>query len=117
MDGLPGFLDSLTGKFITGGTDPNSFTAGGDYLTRESPYVATPTDNSAYYIDTEYQASSNTCIMLDCAPLGTWPGGDGWYLFCGTGNKPFVGYISKSGYGTQNQSSAWAERFYRATGI
>ena len=106
-DGLAGFRDSVTGKFIAGGTKPNSFTAGGDYPTYESPYVATPSDNNAYYIDTEYQASANTCFMLDCAPLGTWTSGmSAWYLFYGYGSKPFSGYISGQGYGTQNLS-AW----------
>lgn len=102
-DGLAGFRDSVTGKFIAGGTKPSSFTAGGDYPTYESPYVATPSDNNAYYIDTEYQASANTCFMLDCAPMGTWTSGmSAWYLFYGYGSRPFNGYISGQGYGTQN---------------
>lgn len=103
-DGIAAFRDAVTGDFIYGEQAPLAFTAGGDFKTYESPYVATPADNSAYYIDTGYQASSNTCFELDCAPIGTW--GAGMSLFYGYGTKPFYGYITASGFGTQNQS-AW----------
>ncbi|MBP5544307.1 MAG: hypothetical protein ILM98_09540 [Kiritimatiellae bacterium] len=103
-DGIAGFRDAVTGDFIYGEQAPLAFTAGGDFTNYESPYVATPADNSAYYIDTGYQASSNTCFELDCAPIGTW--GAGMSLFYGYGTKPFYGYITASGFGTQNQS-AW----------
>ncbi|MBR4612211.1 MAG: hypothetical protein IKO40_05790 [Kiritimatiellae bacterium] len=103
-DGIASFRDAVTGDFIYGEQSPLAFTAGGDFETYESPYVATPAANSAYYIDTGYQASSNTCFELDCAPIGTW--GAGMSLFYGYGTKPFYGYITASGFGTQNQS-AW----------
>lgn len=103
-DGLAGFRDRVTGDFVTNGGAFTSFSAGGDYATYESPYVATPAGNSACYIDTEYQATSNTCFALDCAPIGEW--GAGMSLFYGYGTRPFYGYVTADGYGTQNES-AW----------
>lgn len=103
-DGIAAFRDAVTGDFIYGEQAPLAFTAGGDFKTYESPYVATPADNSTYYIDTGYQATSNTCFELDGSPIGMW--GAGMSLFYGYGTKPFYGYITASGFGTQNQS-AW----------
>ena len=103
-DGIAAFRDDMTGDFIYGEKAPLVFTAGGDFENYESPYVATPSDNSAIYIDTEYQATSNTCFALDCAPIGEW--GAGMSLFYGYGTRPFYGYVTADGYGTQNES-AW----------
>lgn len=103
-DGIAAFRDAKTGDFISGEQAPLAFTAGGDFTNYESPYVATPAENSAYYIDTGYQASSNTCFELDCAPIGTW--GNGMSLFYGYGTRPFYGYTTAAGFGTQNES-AW----------
>ena len=103
-DGIAAFRDAKTGDFISGEQAPLAFSAGGDFTNYESPYVATPAENSAYYIDTGYQASSNTCFELDCAPIGTW--GNGMSLFYGYGTRPFYGYITAAGFGTQNES-AW----------
>ena len=107
--GQLGFKDSVTGAFFSD-SHTVQLTAGGAMPEeQEDGYVATPVNNNAYYIDTEYQAGSNTCFMLDCAPLGTWKSGmSAWYLFYGYGNQPFSGYISGAGYGTQSfDSSTW----------
>ena len=105
--GQLGFKDSVTGAFFA---DAHTvlLTAGGAMPEEQDDgYVATPVDNSAYYIDTEYQASANTCIMLDCTPLGTWVDGmSAWYLFHGWGSQPFAGYFNKNGYGVRI-SSGW----------
>ncbi|MBR1608099.1 MAG: hypothetical protein IJ678_00615 [Kiritimatiellae bacterium] len=101
-DGIAAFRDAVTGDFIYGEKAPLAFTAGGDFENYESPYVATPSDNSAIYIDTGYQASSNTCVALDCALMGTWENGmSAWSLFLGWGTKKFWGFVSSAGFGVQ----------------
>ena len=65
-DGIAGLIDIKTGEFVTNGKKYYGITIGGDYDSSESPYVATPSGNNGVYIDTGYQATSNTCLMLDC---------------------------------------------------
>ena len=105
--GQLGFKDSVTGAFFAD-MHTVQLTAGGNMPEEpDDGYVATPVDNGTYYIDTEYKASANTCIMLDCAPLGTWVDGmSAWYLFHGWGSQPFAGYFNKNGYGVRI-SSGW----------
>lgn len=99
-DGLAGFRDRVTGDFVTNGGAFTSFSAGGDYETCESPYVATPSGNSSVYIQTGYVATSNTCVELDCSFVDNPPAaGREWYLFAGAGgNYHYRGFIS-SGFG------------------
>ena len=99
-DGLAGFRDRVTGDFVTNGGAFTSFSAGGDYETCESPYVATPSGNSSVYIQTGYVATSNTCVELDCSFVDNPPAaGREWYLFAGAGgNNHYRGFIS-SGFG------------------
>lgn len=99
-DGLAGFRDRVTGDFVTNGGAFTAFSAGGDYETYESPYVATPSGNSSVFIQTGYVATSNTCVELDCAFVDNPPAkGREWYLFAGGGgNNEYRGFIS-SGYG------------------
>lgn len=105
--GQLGFKDSVTGAFFVDMHTVQLAAGGNMPEEQDDGYVATPVDNSAYYIDTEYQASANTCIMLDCAPLGTWVDGmSAWYLFHGWGSQPFAGYFNKNGYGVRI-SSGW----------
>lgn len=108
-DGIAAFRDAVTGDFIYGEQAPLAFTVGGDFTNYESPYVATPADNSAYYIDTGYQASSNTCVALDCALMGTWENGmSAWYLFYGYGTQPFAGFVSGAGFGAYTKDGDWS---------
>ena len=108
-DGIAAFRDAVTGDFIYGEQSPLAFTAGGDFTNYESPYVATPAGNSAYYIDTGYQASSNTCVALDCALTGTWENGmSAWYLFYGYGTQPFAGFVSGAGFGAYTKDGDWS---------
>ena len=107
-DGIAAFRDAVTGDFIYGEQAPLAFTAGGDFKTYESPYVATPADNSTYYIDTGYQATSNTCVKLDCALMGTWENGmSAWYLFYGYGTQPFAGFVNGAGFGAYTKDGDW----------
>ena len=106
-DGIAGLKDAKTGAFITNGKKFYGITIGGDYDSFESPYVATPSGNNGVYVDTGYQATSNTCFMLDCALVDDFSGGSSWYLFSGAGSEFFSGFINpSSGYGTQ--TSGWA---------
>ena len=108
MDGLAGFRDSVTGKFIAGGKDPGSFTAGGDYVTYESPYVATPSNNygndqGSLYIDTQYIATQNTRCEVDYAVRMALPSDiNGYYLFCGYGSTWYEVSINKNGFVCHN---------------
>ncbi len=98
-----GFKDSITGAFLADRHTIRLVPGGNVPEETEDGYIAMPVNNNAYYIDTEYQASSNTCFMLDCAPLDTWVDGmSAWYLFHGYGSQPFAGYFNKAGYGTRN---------------
>ena len=106
--GVLGFRDSVTGAFLS---DDNTAVLTASANIPEEPadgYVATPSGNSAIYIDTEYKATSNTCFMLDCALVDDFSGRDSWYLFYGYGSNPFGGYINpSSGFGTQVNSATW----------
>ena len=105
-DGVAGLIDIKTDEFVTNGKKFYGITIGGDYDSSESPYVATPSGNNGVYIDTRYQATSNTCLMLDCALVDSFSGGTSWYLFHGAGSESFGGFINpESGYGTQ--TSGW----------
>lgn len=105
-DGIASFRDAVTGDFIYGEQAPLAFTVGGDFETYESPYVATPAANSAYYIDTGYQATSNTCVELDCALLNAVDGDAYGALFCGAGSCFFMGFINpSSGFGAQTDTA------------
>ena len=105
-DGVAGLIDIKTDEFVTNGKKYYCITIGGDYDSFESPYVATPSGNNGVYIDTGYQATSNTCIMLDCALVDSFSGSTSWYLFQGAGSESFGGFINPaSGYGTQ--TSGW----------
>ena len=106
--GAIGFRDSVTGAFLS---DDNTAALTASANIPEEPadgYVATPSGNSAIYIDTEYKATSNTCFMLDCALVDDFSGSSSWYLFYGYGSNPFSGYINpSSGFGTQVNSPTW----------
>ena len=105
-DGIAGLIDIKTDEFVTNGKKFYGITIGGDYDSSESPYVATPSGNNGVYIDTRYQATSNTCLMLDCALVDSFSGGTSWYLFHGAGSESFGGFLNpESGYGTQ--TSGW----------
>lgn len=105
-DGIAGLIDVKTDEFVTNGKKFYGITIGGDYDSVESPYVATPSGNNGVYIDTGYQATSNTCFMLDCALVDSFSGSSSWYLFGGAGSEFFSGFINPtSGYGTQ--TSGW----------
>lgn len=105
-DGIAGLIDVKTDEFVTNGKKFYGITIGGDYDSVESPYVATPSGNNGVYIDTGYQATSNTCFMLDCALVDSFSGSSSWYLFGGAGSEFFSGFIHPtSGYGTQ--TSGW----------
>ncbi|MBR2838558.1 MAG: hypothetical protein IKE55_07240 [Kiritimatiellae bacterium] len=106
MDGVAGLMDSKTGRFITNGKKFHCISIGGDHAEFESPHVATPSGNDGVYVDTEYQASSNTCLMLDCALVDEFSGSSSWFLFEGAGSEFFSGFINPStGYGTH--TSGW----------
>ena len=100
--GQLGFKDSVTGAFFA---DEHTIllTAGGNMPEdEEDGYVATPSGNSAYYIDTEYYATSNTCCMLDCALTDEVTGSAYDSLFCGAGSSYFMAFINpSSGFGGQ----------------
>ena len=108
IDGLAGFRDSVTGKFITNGGAYATFTAGGDYATYESPYVATPTDNYGddqdnLYIDTQYNATQNTRCEIDYSVRTALPSGmNGYYLFCGYGSTWYEVSINSGGFVCHN---------------
>ena len=107
-DGLAGFRDRVTGDFVTNGGAFTSFSAGGDYETCESPYVAMPSGNTSVFIQTGYVATSNTCVELDCAfvdnPSST---SREWYLFNGAGgNNHYRGFIS-SGFTSRPRRAIW----------
>lgn len=105
-DGVAGLIDIKTDEFVTNGKKYYGITIGGDYDSSESPYVATPSGNNGVYIDTGYQATSNTCLMLDCALVDNFSGSTSWYLFHGAGSESFGGFINpSSGYGTE--TSGW----------
>ena len=106
QDGVAGLIDIKTDEFVTNGKKFYGITIGGDYDSFESPYVATPSGNNGVYVDTGYQATSNTCFMLDCALVDDFSGSSSWYLFSGAGSEFFSGFINpSSGYGTQ--TSGW----------
>ena len=104
--GQLGFKDSVTGAFFA---DEHTIllTAGGAMPEeQEDGYVATPSGNSAYYIDTEYYATSNTCCMLDCALIDEVTGSAYDSLFCGAGSSYFMAFINpSSGFGGQTYSA------------
>ena len=105
-DGIAGLIDVQTDEFVTNGKKYHAISIGGDYDSSESPYVATPSGNNGVYIDTRYQATSNTCLMLDCALVDDYSGSISWYLFHGAGSESFGGFIHPTtGYGTQ--TSGW----------
>ena len=105
-DGIAAFRDAVSGDFIYGEQAPLAFTAGGDFKNYESPYVATPANNSAYYIDTGYQATSNTCVELDCALIDAVVGDAFGALFCGAGSCYFMAFINPaSGFGAQTDTA------------
>ncbi len=108
-DGIAGLKDAKTGAFITNGKKFYGLSVGGDYDECESPYVATPSGyNNGVYINTGYQATSNTTIMLDCALKDDFSGTSAWYLFSGAGADIVSGFINPtSGYGTQLNTSSW----------
>ena len=104
--GQLGFKDSVTGAFFA---DEHTIllTAGGTMPEeQEDGYVATPSGNSAYYIDTEYYATSNTCCMLDCALIDEVTGSAYDSLFCGAGSSYFMAFINpSSGFGGQTYTA------------
>ena len=106
--GVLGFRDSVTGAFLSD-MHTAALTASANVPEEpEDAYVATPSGNSAIYIDTEYRATSNTCFALDCALVDDFSGSASWYLFYGYGSNPFSGYINaSSGFGTQVNSATW----------
>ena len=58
--GIPGFLDEVTGEFVSGG----SLVAGGSVPEiDDDPYVASP--EGGCFFDTGYYATSNTCVVCD----------------------------------------------------
>ena len=85
-----------------------SFTAGGDYVTYESPYVATPSNNygadqGSLYIDTQYIATQNTRCEVDYAVRMALPSDiNGYYLFCGYGSTWYEVSINKNGFVCHN---------------
>ncbi|MBQ3288352.1 MAG: hypothetical protein IJH50_02965 [Kiritimatiellae bacterium] len=106
-DGVAGLIDIKTDEFVTNGKKYYGITIGGDYASSESPYVATPSGyNNGVYINTGYQASSNTTMMLDCALKDDFSGEISWWLFSGAGSTFYSGFINPtSGYGTQPSST------------
>lgn len=106
--GQLGFKDSVTGAFFA---DAHTvlLTAGGAMPEEQDDgYVATPSGNSAYYIDTEYKATSNTCVMLDCALRDKVTGNSYTALFHGAGSTHFLCFINPSpsiGFGVQTVSA------------
>ena len=106
--GQLGFKDSVTGAFFA---DEHTvlLTAGGAMPEEQDDgYVATPSGNSAYYIDTEYKATSNTCVMLDCALRDKVTGNSYVALFHGAGSTHFLCFINPSpsiGFGVQTVSA------------
>ena len=108
--GQLGFKDSVTGAFFA---DEHTIllTAGGAIPEeQEDGYVATPANNSAIYINTEYYATENTRFELDYAVLSARSGT--WYLFNGYTRLCAYLYGSGMGFGVgQNQTaSAWSNR-------
>jgi hypothetical protein len=65
--GVPGFKDTVTGKYVSGG----NIVAGGNPPEEDDtdPYIDTGTDNLVMSFDTGYYVSSNTCIVCDYMPL------------------------------------------------
>ena len=58
--GIPGFLDEVTGEFVSGG----NLVAGGAVMEiDDDPYVASP--DGGCFFDTGYYATSNTCVVCD----------------------------------------------------
>lgn len=58
--GIPGFLDEVTGEFVSGG----NLVAGGAVMEIDDyPYVASP--DGGCFFDTGYYATSNTCVVCD----------------------------------------------------
>lgn len=58
--GIPGFLDEVTGEFVSGG----NLTAGGNVMEiDDDPYVESP--DGGCFFDTGYYATSNTCVVCD----------------------------------------------------
>ncbi|MBR4258907.1 MAG: hypothetical protein IKQ17_07745 [Kiritimatiellae bacterium] len=106
-DGIAGLIDTQTDEFVTNGKKFYGITIGGDYDSAESTYVATPSGyDNGVYINTGYQASSNTSVMLDCALKDDFSGEKSWWLFSGAGSTFYSGFINPtSGYGTQPSSA------------
>jgi len=65
--GVPGFKDTVTGKYISGG----NITASSNVPEEDDtdPYIDTGTDGLVMSFDTGYYVSSNTCIVCDYMPL------------------------------------------------
>ena len=65
--GVPGFKDTVTGKYVSGG----NIVAGGNPPEEDDvdPYLDTGTEGLVMSFDTGYYVSSNTCIVCDFMPL------------------------------------------------
>ena len=66
-NGVPGFKDSVTGTFISGGNITAS--ANVPEEDEEDAYIDTTTAGLSISFDTGYMVSSNTCIVCDFRPL------------------------------------------------
>lgn len=58
--GIPGFLDEVTGEFVSGG---NLVAGGAVREIDDDPYVASP--DGGCFFDTGYYVTSNTCVVCD----------------------------------------------------
>ena len=66
-DGIVGFKDQITGKFVSG----DNLTAGGNVPeeTTTEPYIDTGTNGVAISLDTGYYVTKDTCVVCDYTPL------------------------------------------------
>ena len=65
--GVPGFKDTVTGNYVSGG----NIVAGGNPPDEDEtdPYIDTGTDDLVMSFDTGYYVTSNTCVVCDYMPL------------------------------------------------
>ena len=66
-DGIVGFKDQITGKFVSG----ENLVAGGNVPeeTTTEPYIDTGTSGAAISLDTGYYVTKDTCVVCDYMPL------------------------------------------------